>query len=127
MKKDDVLIFLVLSFVFGNTFGSKNDTYFCPVFAFHRSMSNTICDLKLYLQSDYLKISLIYPDTIPFQHWKTVFAIQYLTLLIAGSQSIFLKCKGSIWDLGSKYKQKQILYCIVLVNGIARKWYSNLP
>ena len=50
----------------------------------------------------------IYPGTIPFQYLKTVFAIQYSTLSLTGSQFIFLKWNGSIWDLGGKLRQKRI-------------------
>ena len=79
-----------------------------PVFVFCRGMSIAICDLLLYLQSEGLNISWIYPGTIPFQYLKTVFAIQYSTLSLTGSQFIFLKWDGSIWDLRGKFKQKRI-------------------
>ena len=37
-----------------------------------------------------------------------VFTIQYSTLSLTGSQFIFLKWDGSIWDLGGKFWQKQM-------------------
>ena len=46
--------------------------------------------------------------TIPFHYLKTVFTIQYSTLSLSRSQVIFLKCDGSIWDLGGKFRQKWI-------------------
>ena len=89
-------------------FGPKKDKLFCPVFAFRRGMSNAICDLVLYLQSEGLNISWIYLGTIPFQYLKTVLAIPYSTLSLTGSQFTFLKWDGSIWDLGGKCRQKRI-------------------
>ena len=71
-------------------------------------MSCAICDLVLYLLSENLTISWIYCGTIPFQYLKTVFAIQYSTLSITGSQFIFVKCDGSMWNVGGKLKQNQI-------------------
>ena len=71
-------------------------------------MSNVICDLVLYLQSEGLNISWICHGTIPFQYLKTVFTIQHSTLSLTGSQFLFLKQDGSIWDLGGKFRQKRI-------------------
>ena len=42
------------------------------------------------------------------QYLKTVFAIQYFTLSLTGSQFIFLKGDRSVWDLGGKFRQKRI-------------------
>ena len=106
--KDDVLTFLILGYTLDHIFGPKKDRLFCPVFVFRRGMSSAICDLVLYLQSEGLNILWIYPATIPFQYLKTVFAIQYSTLSLTGSQFIFLKCDGSIWDIGGKFGQKRI-------------------
>ena len=36
---------------------TKKDKLFCPVFLFHRGMSNDICDLMLYRQREGLNIS----------------------------------------------------------------------
>ena len=72
-------------------FGPKKDKLFCPVFVFRRGMSNAICDLVLYLQSEGLNISRVYPGTVLFQYLKTVFAIQFSALLLTQSQLIFLK------------------------------------
>ena len=94
--------------ILDHIFGPKKDKLFCPVFFFCRGMSNAICDLVLCLQSEGLNILWIYPRTIPFQYLKTVFAIQYSTLSLTGSQFIFLKWDGSIWDLGGKFRQKRI-------------------
>ena len=80
-------------------FGSKKDKLFCPVFVFH--MSNAIC----HLQNEGLNISWMYPGTIPFQYLKMIFTIQYFTLSLTGSQFIFLKCNGSIWDHRGKFRQ----------------------
>ena len=107
-KQDDVLTFLILGSILDHIFGLKKDKLFCLVFVFRRGISNAICDLVLYLQSEGLNISWIYPGTIPFQHLKTVFAIQYSTLSLTGSQFIFLKCDGSIWNIGGKFRQKRI-------------------
>ena len=108
IKEDDVLTFLILGPILDHIFGPKKDKFFCPVFVFRRGMSNAICDLVLYLQSEVLNMSWIYPGTIPFQYLKTVFAIQYSTLSLTGSQFIFLKCNESIWDLRGKLWQKRI-------------------
>ena len=108
IKKDDVLTFLILGSILDNNFGPKKDKLFCPVFVFRRGMPNAICDVALYLQSEGLNISWIYPGSVPFQCWKTVFAIQYSTLSITGSQFIFLKWDGSMWDLAGKFRQNWI-------------------
>ena len=62
----------------------------------------------LYLQSEGLNISWMYPGLIPFQYLKTVFAIQYSTLLLTGSQFVFLKCDVLKWNLWDKFRQKGI-------------------
>ena len=77
--------------ILDHIFDPKKDKLFYPVFVFRRGMSNAICDLVLYLQSEGLKISRIYTGTIPFQYLKMVFAIHYSTLSLTGSQFIFLK------------------------------------
>ena len=82
---------MILGPILDHIFGAKKINLFCPVFVFRRGMSNAICDLVLYLQSECLNISWIYPGTIPFQYLKMVFAMQYSTLSLTGSQSIFLK------------------------------------
>ena len=105
-KEGDVLTFLILRPILDHIFGPKKDKPLCPVFVFRRGMSNAICDLVLYLQSEGLNISWIYPGTIPFQYLKTVFAIQYSALSLTGSQFIFLKWNRSIWDLGGKFRLK---------------------
>ena len=64
---------------------------FCAV-----GVSNAICDLVLYLQSESLNISWISPGRISFQYLNTVLTIQFSTLSLAGGQFIFLKCDGSI-------------------------------
>ena len=48
----------VLGSILDHIFGPKKDKLFCPVFVFRRGMSNAICDLVLYLQSEVLKISI---------------------------------------------------------------------
>ena len=103
IKEGNVLTFLILGPILDHIFGPK---LFCPVFIFRRSMLNAICNLVVYLQSEGLNISWTYPGTIPFQYLKTVFAIQYSTLSLTGSQFIFLKCDGSIWDLRGKFRQE---------------------
>ena len=42
----------------------------------------------LYLQNEGLNISWIYPDAIPFQYLKTVFALQYSTP-VANRKSVY--------------------------------------
>ena len=108
IKEDQVVTFLILGPILDHIFVPKEDKLFCPVFVFRRGMSSAICDLVLYLQSEGLNISWIYPGTTPFQYLKTVFAIQYSTLSLTGSQLIFLKWDGPIWDLGGKFRQKRI-------------------
>ena len=92
IKEDNVLTFLIPGPILDHNFGP-----FCPVFVFRRGVSNAMCDLVLYLQSEGLKISWVYPGTIPFQYLKTVIAIQCSTLSLTGSQFFFLKCDWSIW------------------------------
>ena len=99
---------LMLGPLLDHIFGPKKGKLFCPVFVFRRGMSNAICDLVLYLQSEDLNISWIYPGTIPFQYLKTVFAIQHSTLSLTGSLFIFLKRDRSIWALGGKFRRKRI-------------------
>ena len=62
---------------------------FFALYLFSTYMSNATCDLSVYLQSEVLIISWIYPGAILFLYFKTVFAIQYPTLYLAGSQHIF--------------------------------------
>ena len=99
---------MILGPILDHIFGPKKDKLFCPVFVFRRGMSKAICDLVLYLQSEGLNILWIYPGTIQFQYLKTAFPIQYSTLSQTGSQFIFLKRDGSIWDPGGKFRQKRI-------------------
>ena len=47
----------VLGSILDHIFGPKKDKLFCPVFVFRRGMSNAICDLVLYLQSEGLNIT----------------------------------------------------------------------
>ena len=99
---------MILESILNHIFGPKKDKLFCPAFVFRRGMSSAISDLVLYLQSEGLNI-WIYPGTIPFQYLKTVFVIQSSTLSLTGSQFIFLKCDGSIWDLGRKFRQNEYI------------------
>ena len=99
---------MILGSILHLIFGPKTDKLFCPAFGYRRGMSSAICNLVLYLQSEGLNISWIYLGTIPFQYLKTVFAIQYSTMSLTGSQFIFLKNNRSIWDLGGKFRQKRI-------------------
>ena len=78
IKEDVVLTFLILGFIFDHIFGPKKDKIFCPVFVFRRGMPNAICDLVLYLQSEGLNISRVYPGIIPFQCLKAAFACSIL-------------------------------------------------
>ena len=108
IKEDNFLTFLILGSILDHIFGYKKDKLLSPVFVFRRGMSSAICDLVLYLQSEGLNISWIYPGTIPLQYLKTVSAIKYSTLSLTGSQLIFLKWDGSIWDNGGTFRQKPI-------------------
>ena len=91
---------MILGPILDHIFGRKKDKLFCPLIVFCKGMSNAICDLVLYLQSEGLNISW----KIPFQYLTTVFAIQYSTLSLTGSQFIFLKWDGSIWDLDMRFE-----------------------
>ena len=75
-KENVVFTIFIIGFIFDHIFESKKNKLFSPVIIFHRGMSNAICDLVLYLQSEGLNISWIHPHTVPFQYSKTVFAIQ---------------------------------------------------
>ena len=99
---------MILGPILDHNFGPKKDKLFCPLFVFRRGMSNAICVLVLYLQSKDINISWIYPGTISFQYLKTIFTIQYSSLPLTGSQFIFLKRDGSIWDFGGKFRQKRL-------------------
>ena len=57
---------LILGPILDHIFGPKKDKLFCPVFVFRRGMSNAICDFVLYLQSEGLNISRIYPVPVLF-------------------------------------------------------------
>ena len=107
-KKRQCSNIFVLGRILDHIFGWKKDKLFSPVFVFRRGISNVIYNLVLYLQSQDINISLIYPRTIPFQYLKTLFAIQYFTLLLCGRQFIFLKWDGSIWGLGGIFRPKRI-------------------
>ena len=65
MKEVAALTFLILGFIFDHSIIG-------PVFFLRRVMSNAICDIVLYLQSEGLNILLIYDGTTPFQYLKTV-------------------------------------------------------
>ena len=69
-------------------------------------MSSAIYDLFLYLQSEGWNISSIYPSKIPLIKNSIHNTIFYS--VACQKQFIFLKCNGSIWDLGNKFKHKQI-------------------
>ena len=56
-EKRDCLTFLLVGFIPDHIFGRMKDNVFCPVFVFHRGISNGICDLILYLRSEGLIIS----------------------------------------------------------------------
>ena len=84
-EKDVVLIFFMPEFIFHNIFGPKKNKLLSPVFVFGRDMSNVLCDLVLYMQSEGLSISWLYPGTISFQYLNMVFRIQYSSPSLAGS------------------------------------------
>ena len=107
-KKDEALIFLIIGSILDYIFGPKKDKLFCPVFVFYKSMSNAICHLVLYLETEDLNISWIYSGTTPFEYLKTVLAMHYSILWPTGSQFIFFKCNRYIWDLGVKFREKRI-------------------
>ena len=48
-----------LRFIFDHIFGLKKDNHFCPVFVYHRGMSNGISDFILYFKNVGLNISWI--------------------------------------------------------------------
>ena len=92
---------MILGSILGPIFGPKKDKLFCLLFVFRRGMSNAICDLALYLQSEGLNISRIYPGTILFQYLKKALAIHYSALLLTGSQLIEMdRCEISEVNLG---------------------------
>ena len=84
----DDLRFLMTRFILDHIFGPKKDKLFCTVFVFRRDMPNVISDLALYLQSEGLNTSLIYPRIIPLRYLKTVFAFA-LFLFFLGILFIF--------------------------------------
>ena len=92
-----------LGLIFDDIFGPKKNDLFCPVFVFHRVMSIGILKYKLYFKSESLNISWI-------SRYNSILGltIQCSTLSRAGFNFIFLICDGSIWDLGGKFRQKQI-------------------
>ena len=95
--------------LFSNTFLTlRRIRFFCSVFVFRRDTSNAILDLVLYLYSEGLNISRIYASTIPSHYLYSSQHSIYSTLSLTGSQFIFLKCDGSIWDLGGKVRRKRI-------------------
>ena len=99
---------MILGSTLDHIFGPKKVKLFCPILVFRRCMSNAICDLVLYLQSEDLNISWIYPGTTPFQYLKMVYTIQYSTLSLIAIKFNFLKCSGYVWDLAGKFRQKWI-------------------
>ena len=103
-----MLKFLILGSILDHIFGPKKDKLFWTVFVFQGDMSGAICNIALYLQSEGLNISWIYPGTIPLQCLKMIFTIQYSTLPLTRSQFIFLKYDGSVWDIRGKFRQKWI-------------------
>ena len=110
IKEDDVLTFLILGSILDYIFGPKKGKLFYPVFVFHKGMFNAQCyqwSGAISVEGGF-NISWIYHGTMPFQYLKTVFAKQYSTLSLTGSQFILLKCYGSIWDLGGKFRQNVI-------------------
>ena len=56
-EKEVVLIFFMPEFIFYHIFGPEKNKLLCPVFVFRRDMSNVLCDLVLYMQSEGLNIS----------------------------------------------------------------------
>ena len=132
IKEDDVLLFLILRPILDHILGSKKDKLFSPVFVYRWGMSNAICDLVLYLQSEGLNISWIYPSTTPSQYLikngirSTVFYSitnqkpVYFSKVLDGYDRY-----GSIWDLGGKFRVKQIhLFCWALWS-LSVKFFSK--
>ena len=71
-------------------------------------MSNAICDLVLYLHCEGLNISMNILWCNSILVLKKSICNTDSTLSLVGSQFIFLKCNGLIWDLRGKFRQKQI-------------------
>ena len=112
----DDLRFLMTRFILDHIFGPKKDKLFCTVFVFRRDMPNVISDLALYLQSEGLNTSLIYPRTIPLRYLKTVFAFAlFLFLLSVFCSFSFFICW---WILTSHY-------FITLFRGVIILWPSH--
>ena len=53
-----------VGFIFDHIIGPKKDNHFCPLFVFHRGMSNAICDPVIHLQSEELKFHYIPAQSI---------------------------------------------------------------
>ena len=124
IKEDDFLTFLILGSILDYIFRPKKVKLFYPVFVFHKGMFNVQChQWSGAISVEWgLNSSWIYHGKIPFQYLKTVFAKQYSTLSLTGSQFILLKCYGSIWDLGCKFRQNVIrAKALILVKTIENK------
>lgn len=76
-----ISIVAFLEHIFGLEIGKD----YLPVSVFCRVMSNVIFDLVLYLQYEWLNISLTIDGTIQFQYLKTVVEMEDYTLSKSGS------------------------------------------
>ena len=108
IKKDDVLTFFILGPIW-TIFSALSRISFFALYLFSAEVYLVPSVILCYIyRMKALNISWIHPGTIPFQYLKTVFAIQYSTLSLIGSQFIFLKWRGSILDLGGEFRQTRI-------------------
>ena len=118
---------MIQRFILDHIFALKKDKLFCPVIVFRRDMSNTICVSVLYLSNEVFNISWTYPGIIPFHYLKMVFAIQYSTLSLTGSQFFFesaidryeISAVNFEWTLTDVYQILVIVYQITCI-GIFR-------
>ena len=89
IKEDDILTFLKLGFIFDHILALRRINFFAMYL-----IPAEICPMPSVILCFICRVK--------------IFAINYLTLPLARSQFIFLKCDWSIWHLVGKFKQKRL-------------------
>ena len=107
IKEAVVLTFLILRFVFERIFSPEKINFFTLHFLFAEVclIPSVILHYICRVKGQTLHEFVLYNSVLVL---KNVFTIQYSTLSVTGSQYVFLKCDGLIWDLEGKFRQKQI-------------------
>ena len=107
-RENDILTFLMLGPILDHIFGPKKDILLCPVFFFPQRYVQCrlwSCTIPAQWRLKHF-INISWYNSIPVLKNGNRNTVFYFAP--NGSQFIFLKCDGSIWDLGGKFRLKRI-------------------